>query len=138
LVGGILFECSTVLCEANNVIARIDHIQLAAPKGSELAARQFYGKLLGLPEIKKPAALRARGGCWFQCGDQQIHIGVETDFRPAKKAHPAFAVTDLAGLRESLIAQAATITEVDSLPGTRRFFAEDPWGNRLEFVERFS
>jgi catechol 2,3-dioxygenase-like lactoylglutathione lyase family enzyme len=120
------------------VIARIDHIQLAAPKGSELAARQFYGKLLGLPEIKKPAALRARGGCWFQCGDQQIHIGVEADFRPAKKAHPAFAVTDLAGLRESLIAQAATITEVDSLPGTRRFFAEDPWGNRLEFLERFS
>jgi catechol 2,3-dioxygenase-like lactoylglutathione lyase family enzyme len=138
LVGGILFERSTVRSEANNVIARIDHIQLAAPKGSELAARQFYGALLGLPEIEKPAALRARGGCWFQCGDQQIHIGVEANFRPAKKAHPAFAVTDLAGLRASLIAQAAKITDDDSLPGTRRFFAEDPWGNRLEFVERSS
>jgi catechol 2,3-dioxygenase-like lactoylglutathione lyase family enzyme len=120
------------------VIARIDHIQLAAPRGCELAARQFYGTLLGLPEIEKPAALGARGGCWFQCGDQEIHIGVEADFRPAKKAHPAFTVTDLARLRESLLAQAAKIIEDDSLPGTRRFFAEDPWGNRLEFLERSS
>ena len=126
---------STILSEVNLVIVRIDHIQLAAPKGSELAARQFYGELLGLPEIPKPPSLRARGGCWFQCGDQQIHIGVEADFRPAKKAHAAFAVTDLAGVRESLLAQAVKIIEDDSLPGTRRFFAEDPWGNRLEFLE---
>ena len=117
------------------MIARIDHIQLAAPKGCEPAAREFYGLLLGLPEIEKPAALRARGGCWFQCGDQEIHIGVESDFRPARKAHPAFAASDLAKLRESLLTHSVKITDEDSLPDTRRFFAEDPWGNRLEFLE---
>lgn len=117
------------------MIARIDHIQLAAPKGCEAAAREFYGSLLGLTEIEKPDSLRARGGCWFQCGDQQIHVGVEADFRPAKKAHPAFAVANLAKLRESLIAHAVKITDDDSLPDARRFFAEDPWGNRLQFLE---
>jgi len=84
------------------VITRIDHIQLAAPKGSEPAAREFYGSILGLPEIEKPVSLRARGGCWFQCGDQQLHIGVELDFHPARKAHPAFGVSDLVRLREAL------------------------------------
>jgi catechol 2,3-dioxygenase-like lactoylglutathione lyase family enzyme len=118
-----------------NLLARIDHIQLAAPKGCEAAAREFYGLILGLREIEKPASLRGRGGCWFQCGDQQLHIGVEADFRAAKKAHPAFAVTDLAKLRESLAAHAVKITEDDALAGTQRFFAEDPWGNRLEFLE---
>ena len=117
------------------MITRIDHIQLAAPKGCEPAAREFYGSILGWPEIRKPVSLRARGGCWFQCGDQQVHIGVEPDFRPAKKAHPAFAVSDLAGLRESLEAHAVKITDDNSLPGTRRFYTEDPWGNRLEFLE---
>ena len=117
------------------MITRIDHVQLAAPKGCEAAAREFYGAILGLREIKKPPSLRARGGCWFQCGEQQIHIGVETPFQPAKKAHPAFAVADLGELRETLLAHAVKITEDDSLPGTRRFFAEDPWGNRLEFLE---
>jgi catechol 2,3-dioxygenase-like lactoylglutathione lyase family enzyme len=117
------------------VITRIDHIQLAAPKGCEAAAREFYGSILGLAEIEKPASLRSRGGCWFQCGDQQIHIGVEPDFRAAKKAHPAFAVSDLSKLRESLVAHGVKITEDDSLPGMHRFFAEDPWGNRLEFLE---
>ena len=117
------------------MIVRIDHIQIAAPKGCESAAREFYGSLLGLAEIEKPASLGGRGGCWFQCGDQQLHIGVESPFQPAKKAHPAFAVSDLAKLRESLQSHAVKITEDDSLPGTRRFFAYDPWGNRLEFLE---
>jgi catechol 2,3-dioxygenase-like lactoylglutathione lyase family enzyme len=117
------------------MIVRIDHVQLAAPKGCEAAAREFYGSILGLAEIEKPPSLRERGGCWFQCGEQQIHIGVEAAFQPAKKAHPAFAVTDLGKLRESLVAHAVKITEDDSLPGTHRFFAEDPWGNRLEFLE---
>jgi catechol 2,3-dioxygenase-like lactoylglutathione lyase family enzyme len=119
----------------NDLIVRIDHIQLAAPKGCEDAARAFYGGLLGLREIEKPELLRGRGGCWFACGEQQIHIGVEAEFRPAKKAHPAFAVRDLVALREILIAHAVQIVDDHSLPGMRRFFAEDPWGNRLEFLE---
>ena len=117
------------------MITHIHHVQLAAPKDCEAAAREFYGSILGLAEIEKPPALRARGGCWFQCGNQQIHIGVESPFQPAKKAHPAFAVADLGKLRETLLAQAVKVTEDESLPGTPRFFAEDPWGNRLEFLE---
>jgi catechol 2,3-dioxygenase-like lactoylglutathione lyase family enzyme len=120
------------------MMARIDQVQLAAPRGCEPAAREFYGSILGLDEIEKPPSLRAHGGCWFQCGDQQIHIGVEAAFQPAKKAHPAFAAPDLNKLRESLIEHGAKIIDDDSLPGTRRFFAEDPWGNRLEFLERHS
>jgi catechol 2,3-dioxygenase-like lactoylglutathione lyase family enzyme len=117
------------------LISHIDHIQLAAPKGCEAAAREFYGSILGLTEIEKPPPLRVRGGCWFQCGKQQLHLGVEVDFRPAKKAHPAFAVADLDQLREDLQAHRIKITDDDSLPGIRRFFVEDPWGNRLEFLE---
>jgi catechol 2,3-dioxygenase-like lactoylglutathione lyase family enzyme len=121
--------------EAGSLITRIDHIQLAAPVACEAAARDFYGEILGLREIEKPASLRGRGGCWFQCGDQQLHIGVEASFQPAKTAHPAFAVADLDGLRESLVARGVQVTDDTSLPDLRRFFAEDPWGNRLEFLE---
>ncbi|MGB7282176.1 MAG: VOC family protein [Candidatus Acidiferrum sp.] len=120
----------------STIVSRIDHIQIAAPEGCEHAAREFYGALLGLREIEKPASLR--GGCWFRCGDQQLHIGVEANFQPAKKAHPAFAVPDLGKLRECLLARGVEITDDDSLPGTRRFYAEDPWGNRLEFLEAVS
>src|SRR3984885_2685038 len=116
-------------------VARFDHIQIAAPEGCESAAREFYGSLLGMKELEKPPVLRARGGCWFECGPQQLHIGVEHDFRAAKKAHPAFAVRDLDGLRESMEARGVTVVEDDNLPGTRRFYVEDPWGNRLEFME---
>jgi|SRR5579863_958679 len=116
-------------------IARIDHIQIAAPEGCEEAARQFYGVILGMEEIEKPPELRARGGCWFQCGGQQFHIGVERSFQPAKKAHPAFGVPNLDELRETLRASGVKTVDDDALPGTRRFYAEDPWGNRLEFVE---
>jgi catechol 2,3-dioxygenase-like lactoylglutathione lyase family enzyme len=115
-------------------VARIDHIQIAAPEGCERAARAFYAALLGLAEIEKPEPLRVRGGCWFQCGPQQLHIGVEREFRPARKAHPAFVAHDLEELRRALLAAGVRVTDDDSLPGTRRFFAEDPWGNRLEFV----
>lgn len=116
-------------------VSGLDHIQIAAPEGCEAAAREFYGSLLGLTELEKPEPLRSRGGCWFQCGTQQLHIGVEKNFRPAKKAHPAFAVSDLGELRKTLLAHDVKITDDTSLPGTRRFFAEDPWGNRLEFLE---
>jgi len=115
-------------------VTRIDHIQIAAPAGCEEAAREFYGSVLGMAEIEKPPLLRARGGCWFQCGDQQLHIGVESDFRPAKKAHPAFAVARFDELRQNLADRGVAIVEDRNIPGMRRFYAEDPWGNRLEFV----
>ena len=116
-------------------VSGLDHIQIAAPAGCEAAARDFYGSLLGLPEVDKPEPLRSRGGCWFQCGTQQLHIGVEKDFRPAKKAHPAFAASDLKELRQTLLAHGVKIIDDTSLPDTRRFFAKDPWGNRLEFLQ---
>jgi catechol 2,3-dioxygenase-like lactoylglutathione lyase family enzyme len=119
-------------------VSGIDHIQIAAPQGCEPAARKFYGSLLGLQELEKPEPLRSRGGCWFQCGSQQLHIGVEKDFRPTKKAPPGFAVSDLHDLRQALLAHGVKVTDDTSLPATRRFFAEDPWGNRLEFLEAHS
>jgi catechol 2,3-dioxygenase-like lactoylglutathione lyase family enzyme len=115
----------------------IDHVQLAAPRGSESEGRRFFGELLGLLELPKPAPLAARGGLWFQCGAQQIHIGGELDFRPAKKAHPALRLRDeasLHALRERL-SEAGVATRTDQeIEGIARFFADDPWGNRLEFV----
>jgi catechol 2,3-dioxygenase-like lactoylglutathione lyase family enzyme len=116
-------------------VAHIDHVQIAAPEGCEAAAREFYGAVLGMKEIEKPSVLRARGGCWFLCGAQQLHIGVERDFRPAKKAHPAFAVFNPDDLREALTISGVAMTSDDNLPGEPRFYAEDPWGNRLEFIE---
>jgi catechol 2,3-dioxygenase-like lactoylglutathione lyase family enzyme len=116
-------------------VTRIDHVQIAAPEGCEAAAREFYGALLGMKEIEKPTMLRARGGCWFQCGDRQVHIGVERNFAPAKKAHPAFEVPNLDELREALAARGVAVIDDHTIPGTRRFYAEDPWGNRIEFVE---
>jgi len=113
----------------------IDHIQIAAPEGCEPAAREFYGVVLGMKEIEKPSPLRERGGCWFQCGRQQLHIGVEQPFQPARKAHPAFAVSDLEALREALHSRAIETIDDTALPGIRRFYACDPWGNRLEFLE---
>ena len=115
-------------------ISHLDHIQIAAPEGCEAAARDFYGSLLGMQEMEKPEPLRSRGGCWFRCGTQQIHIGVERDFRPAKKAHPAFVANDPEELRQALLARRIKVTDDDSLPGVRRFHAEDPWGNGLEFL----
>jgi catechol 2,3-dioxygenase-like lactoylglutathione lyase family enzyme len=106
---------------------RIDHVQVAAPPGCEAAARAFYGGVLGLREIGKPDELRARGGVWFE----QLHVGVEDPFTPARKAHPAFLVDDLDALAERI----GDVTWDDALPGVRRFYASDPFGNRLEFVE---
>ena len=119
----------------NPRIARLDHLQIAALQGCEAAAREFYGDLLGLREIEKPHTLRTRGGCWFECGTQQLHIGVEPDFRPAKKAHPSFVAGNLDELRQALHARGIKVTDGTSIPGSRRFFAADPWGNRLEFLE---
>jgi catechol 2,3-dioxygenase-like lactoylglutathione lyase family enzyme len=113
----------------------IDHVQIAAPPGCEADARRFFGELLGLEEIRKPAALAARGGCWFKLGPVQIHIGVEQDFRPARKAHIALAVDDVDGLFTTLVNAGVVCRRDDDRESVRRFFSEDPWGNRLEFTE---
>ena len=117
------------------MVLGFNHIQLAAPLNSEADSRRFYGELLGLPEIPKPPELAKRGGVWFACGDQQLHIGVETDFRPARKAHPAFSVIELDELRARIEAAGFQTESDDKLPGYRRFYAHDPFGNRLEFLE---
>lgn len=114
----------------------LDHVQLAAPPGCEDAARQFYGVLLGLEEIEKPAALIVRGGVWFRVGQQQLHVGVDPEFEPARKAHPALRVPpqELDALAERLVAAGSPAQWDELLPGCRRFFTEDPWGNRLELL----
>lgn len=115
----------------------IDHVQLAAPKGCEEEARRFFGELLGLTEVEKPASLRDRGGVWFSLGSQQLHIGIEEPFSPARKAHPALRVPAgrLDGLAERLSSGGAKVTWDEGLPGVRRFYTEDPWGNRIEILE---
>jgi catechol 2,3-dioxygenase-like lactoylglutathione lyase family enzyme len=116
----------------------LDHVQLAAPPGCEPAARRFYGELLGLAEIPKPEPLRGRGGVWFAlAAGGQLHIGVEDPFAPALKAHPALRVEDaraLDALAVSLADAGVAVTWDESLPDVRRFYAADPWGNRLELL----
>jgi catechol 2,3-dioxygenase-like lactoylglutathione lyase family enzyme len=118
-------------------IVGLDHVQLAAPPGCEAEARRFYGDLLGLEELPKPEPLRSRGGVWFRVGEQQqLHVGVEEPFAPARKAHPALRVAagELDALAERLRAAGADVTWDEALPGVRRFYTADPWGNRLELV----
>ena len=117
------------------LVRDIDHVQIAAPKGCEADARQFFGSLLGLEELEKPAPLRGRGGCWFRVGARQLHIGVEDNFRPAGKAHPAFAVQNIDEVFSTLDTARVPCKWDDALGGIRRFYATDPWGNRLEFTE---
>jgi catechol 2,3-dioxygenase-like lactoylglutathione lyase family enzyme len=117
------------------ILTGVDHIQIAAPPVCEAEARNFFGRLLGLEEIEKPAALRSRGGCWFKIGDRQLHIGVDHDFRPARKAHPAFSVQQIERLFQELATAGIRCAWDDALDGVKRFYADDPWGNRLEFTE---
>jgi predicted enzyme related to lactoylglutathione lyase len=114
----------------------LDHVQVSAPAGSEQDARGFYGGLLGLAELAKPAALQARGGVWFACGAHQLHVGISEPFAPATKAHPALGVraVDLDRLAERLAAAGCAVQWDTAIPGTRRFYTSDPWGNRLELV----
>lgn len=115
--------------------SHIDHVQLSAPKGCEEMARRFFGELLGMPEIEKPAELKKRGGVWFQVGSQQLHIGVEEHFTPAKKAHPAFWIKNIEELREHLLEHGVAVRDDNAIDGVKRFFIDDPWGNRVEFME---
>jgi len=113
----------------------IHHVQIAVPAGGEAAARAFYGDLLGLEEIAKPANLLARGGVWFQSATLQLHLGVDAAFRPAGKAHVAFQVHDLPAARARLTAAGYTLTEDEPLPGYSRCYVADPFGNRTEILE---
>ena len=117
-------------------IVGLDHVQLAAPPGCEARARWFFGELLGLVEVEKPAPLRARGGVWFALGAQQLHVGVADPFAPARKAHPALRVADgaLDALARRIAAAGVAVQWDDALPGERRFYTEDPWGNRIELL----
>jgi hypothetical protein len=120
------------------VITAVDHVQLAAPPGSEDRLRAYYAGVLGMTEIPKPPPLAARGGCWFQAGTVQLHLGIEEDFRPARKAHPGLLVTGIECYGARLAARGAPVHWDEHLPGFRRFYSEDPVGNRLEFLQPLS
>jgi catechol 2,3-dioxygenase-like lactoylglutathione lyase family enzyme len=113
----------------------IHHVQLACPPGTEPALREFYNGVLGLDEIDKPSALAARGGCWFRGHGIELHLGVEQEFRPARKAHPGLLVRDLDDWARRLQSAGYPVTFDDDFPGMRRFYSDDPHGNRLEFLE---
>ena len=113
----------------------IDHVQLAMPPGAEEEGRRFYCGVLGMTELAKPPVLAARGGAWFGSGGLQLHLGVEEGFRPARKAHPAIRVEGIGELAASLDAAGHPVRWDAELPGVRRFYVEDPWGNRIEVLE---
>lgn len=115
-------------------IRGLHHVQLAIPPGRESEAEGFYSGLLGMRRVEKPAHLEKRGGCWFESGDTRIHLGIEEDFRPARKAHPALLVDDLEESRRSLEQAGVRVLEDQPLPGFDRFYADDPFGNRIEFL----
>src|SRR4051794_2643485 len=116
-------------------IVDIDHVQLSMPAGGEDAARAFYGGILALREVEKPAELAGRGGCWFANDQIAIHLGVESEFRPLAKAHPALLVGDLAAARAALEAAGVATEDDDSGLAVRRCYVRDPFGNRLELVD---
>jgi len=115
-------------------IVGIHHVQLAMPAGREADAVAFYTGILGLPQVTKPGRLEKRGGCWFEDDAVRVHLGVEADFRPARKAHPAFLVDDLVSMRRRLEVAGVEVVEDEGLPGYDRFYVDDPFGNRLEFL----
>ena len=113
-------------------------MQLAIPEGGEGAARQFWAGIVGMTEIPKPPVLAARGGCWFRAGGVEIHAGIEEDFSPAFRAHPAILVSGLAALAARFDEAGVRVEPDTELPGYTRFYATDPFGNRIEFLERAS
>ncbi|MFF5704493.1 VOC family protein [Streptomyces sp. NPDC012794] len=117
------------------VLTAVDHVQLAAPPGSEDTLRAYYQDVLGMREISKPPVLAARGGCWFAAGGVRLHLGVEDHFRPARKAHPGLRVTGIEEYADRFRERGADVVWDDNLPGHRRFYSHDPVGNRLEFLE---
>ena len=116
-------------------VRALDHVQLAMPAGREDEARAFYDGLLGIPHVPKPPHLAVRGGCWFEAGDVKVHLGVDPDFRPARKAHPALLVEDLPGLLDRLRAADVPVRDDEPLEGYDRAYVDDPFGNRIELME---
>jgi catechol 2,3-dioxygenase-like lactoylglutathione lyase family enzyme len=115
-------------------IVGLDHVQLAMPPGREDEAEAFYSGLLGFERIPKPPALEARGGCWFVLGGTAVHLGVEQDFRPARKAHPAFVVRNLAALEATLRAAGVDVRANPDAPIDAGAYVDDPFGNRIELI----
>ena len=114
---------------------KIDHIQLAMPEGGEGNARRFFSDILGMTEVEKPYPLSERGGCWFEQGSAIIHLGVEKEFAPQGKAHPAFVVPKLNELAAKLIENDYEVIWDDALANRSRFYTSDPFGNRIEFLK---
>jgi len=119
-------------------IKALHHVQLAMPSGGEDKARAFYERMLGIPEVSKPLNLAKRGGCWFEQGALRIHLGVETDFRPARKAHPALLVENLEELKAKIEAAGYATRSDEPLEGYNRIYVDDPFGNRIELIEPVS
>jgi catechol 2,3-dioxygenase-like lactoylglutathione lyase family enzyme len=115
-------------------VVRLDHVQLAMPSGEEVCADAFYVGMLGFEVLEKPPVLAARGGRWYRAGDVHVHLGVDADFRPAKKAHPALVIGDLDRLVEELTAGGIDVVWDDNLAGVRRCYVDDPFGNRIELI----
>ena len=113
---------------------RLHHVQVSCPPGGEDAARRFYAEALGIPEVEKPPALAARGGCWFRGGSVEVHVGVEAGFVPAAKAHPAFLVEDIGSTADRVAGLGYPVTFNDDFPGYRRFYTADGNGNRVEVL----
>lgn len=116
-------------------VVALDHVQLAMPPGREAEAEAFYCGVLGFRTLAKPEPLASRGGRWFACGDVQVHLGVEQDFRPARKAHPALRVDGFDALVAVLAERGASWRPDHELPGVRRMYLDDPFGNRIEVVD---
>ena len=121
---------------AHGELIGLDHVQLAMPPGAEAEAEAFYTGVLGIPRVTKPEVLAKRGGCWFEQPGLRVHLGVEADFRPAQKAHPALAVHNLGGLVERLRSSGIAVTPGEGLPGLDQAYVDDPFGNRIELIER--
>lgn len=117
-------------------IRALHHVQLAMPRGCEAEARAFYVAVLGFAEVPKPENLARRGGAWFRAGDAELHLGVEEDFRPARKAHPALLVDDLAAIVHRCADAGVAVTRDEPLPGYERIYIADPFGNRIELLEQ--
>lgn len=117
-------------------VVGLDHVQLAMPAGREADAEAFYSGLLGIPRVPKPPVLEARGGCWFEAPPLRVHLGVEQEFRPARKAHPALAVVGLADLADRLRAAGVDVRVGEGVDGAEQLYVDDPFGNRIELIER--